>query len=411
MGDSAITAIVGARVFDGSEMIDGATVVADGDRIATISRSAEVPAGADVVAGHGSTLLPGLIDAHVHTDRDGLRAALQFGVTTILEMQGHWRSGQRADIAQSDDVADLRSAGFGVTAPGGHPTQAYPDRTYPGIGEPNDDGEIFTAPFAPDPVAAVAIVGNLVRTGSDYIKIMIEDGSVMGTPGIAVLDPDTITAAARAAHDHGKLAIAHALTAAAARTAVSAGVDGLAHLFVDRAVTTDDMRAIRESGVFVTPCLVVNASLLGRSDDAFGTDLRVAPRLGDTESARLRDTFSLYSQGKWDDVTSSVAALHTAGVDLLVGTDASPYSPGVVHGVCVHHELQLLVAAGLSPLDALRAATSVTADRFKLGDRGRIQPGRRADLLLVHGDPATRISDTLSIRQVWRRGRALWPHE
>jgi imidazolonepropionase-like amidohydrolase len=71
----------------------------------------------------------------------------------------------------------------------------------------------------------------------------------------------------------------------------------------------------------------------------------------------------------------------------------------------------LLVAVGLSPLDALRAATSVTADRFKLGDRGRIQPGRRADLLLVHGDPATRISDTLSSRQVWRRGRALWPHE
>ncbi len=126
MGDSAIAAIVGARVFDGSEMIDGATVVADGDRIATISRSAEIPAGADVVAGHGSTLLPGLIDAHAHTDRDGLRAALQFGVTTILEMQGHWRSGQRADIAQSDDVGRSAVGGLRCHRARGSPHPGVP---------------------------------------------------------------------------------------------------------------------------------------------------------------------------------------------------------------------------------------------------------------------------------------------
>jgi imidazolonepropionase-like amidohydrolase len=77
---------------------------------------------------------------------------------------------------------------------------------------------------------------------------------------------------------------------------------------------------------------------------------------------------------------------------------------GMAHGASVHHELQLLVAAGLSPVEALRAATSTPADRFGLTDRGRIAAGARADLLLVDGDPTTTISDTLSIRAVWRLG-------
>lgn len=76
----------------------------------------------------------------------------------------------------------------------------------------------------------------------------------------------------------------------------------------------------------------------------------------------------------------------------------------------MHHELQLLVAAGLSPTDALRAATATPARRFGLTDRGRIAPGARADLLLVDGDPIATISDTLSIRAVWRRGVRLAIH-
>jgi imidazolonepropionase-like amidohydrolase len=74
---------------------------------------------------------------------------------------------------------------------------------------------------------------------------------------------------------------------------------------------------------------------------------------------------------------------------------------------CLHHELQLLVAAGLEPVEALRAATSIPARRFGLNDRGRIYSGARADLLLVDGDPTTNISDTLSIRAVWRGGAQL----
>jgi len=83
---------------------------------------------------------------------------------------------------------------------------------------------------------------------------------------------------------------------------------------------------------------------------------------------------------------------------------------GLAHGASVHHELQLLVAAGLTTIEALRAATATPARRFGLTDRGRIVPGARADLLLVDGDPITNISDTLSIRAVWRRGVRLTIH-
>lgn len=99
--------------------------------------------------------------------------------------------------------------------------------------------------------------------------------------------------------------------------------------------------------------------------------------------------------------------LHHAGVDILVGTDVSvpvPSLGGLAHGASVHHEMQLLVEAGFTPVEALQSATSKTARRFGLNDRGRIIQGARADLVLVDGDPTTTISDTLSIRGIWLRG-------
>lgn len=119
---------------------------------------------------------------------------------------------------------------------------------------------------------------------------------------------------------------------------------------------------------------------------------------------------NVYPKGKLDDAFASVIALHKAGVDILAGSDVSepiPILGGLAHGVSLHQELQLMVAAGLTPIEALRAATSTPARRFELNDRGRIAAGARADLLLVDGDPTTNISDTLSIRSVWRGGNQL----
>ncbi len=118
---SHATAITNVRIFDGQRAISATAVVIGGARIEAVGPSA--PRDAVVVDGRGATLMPGLIDSHVHTNMDGLHDALKFGVTTELEMMGHWSARRRREIAERNDVADLRSPGMGVTAKGGHPTE------------------------------------------------------------------------------------------------------------------------------------------------------------------------------------------------------------------------------------------------------------------------------------------------
>ncbi len=100
---------------------------------------------------------------------------------------------------------------------------------------------------------------------------------------------------------------------------------------------------------------------------------------------------------------TTLATLLEAGVALVMGTDAG--ETGTLHGASVHDELALLVAAGMTPLQALRAATSLPAQRFGLETRGLVAVGKRADLLLVEGDPITDVMQTRSIVGVWKAGR------
>ncbi|KAB8145606.1 amidohydrolase family protein [Chloroflexia bacterium SDU3-3] len=398
-----ITAITNARIFDGEQVIDAQTVVIDGSQIALVGDA--VPAGATVVDASGATLLPGLIDAHVHTDVDGLRDALRFGITTELEMMGHWTAQERREVSGRDDLADVRSAGLGITPPGGHPDELMSGEIPPGY--EGDNAHDHELPAVSTPEEAASMVAELVASGSDYIKIMIEEGSVLGAPGLPTPSMAVIETAVREAHRHGKLAIAHTLTADTTEQAIAAGVDGLAHVFLDRPHTPALVAAIATSGAFVTPCLCLNASIMGFSGAALAADPRVQPKLSQAWLDTLSSSFNTFPQGDFAAVLATVAALHAAGVDILVGTDVSmplPHLGGLAHGVSVHHELQLLVRAGLTPVEALRAATSAPARRFGLADRGRIAPGLRADLLLVEGDPSSDISATLSIRAVWRRG-------
>ena len=394
-----LTAITNARVFDGEQVIDERTVLIDGSHIRAVGGA--VPAGVSIIDAHGATLMPGLIDAHVHTDMDGLRDALRFGVTTELEMNGRWSRKERKQIAERDDVADMRSPGMGITAKGGHPSQ------YIGSSSNLLIRFFFRYPFVSTPDEAQKFAAKQVKAGADYIKIFIEDGSCVGFPGLPVLDNETLLAAVKAAHGFDKMAIAHVTTAEGVRRAIAAGVDGLAHMFFDHQPTAEFVATIASSGAFVIPTLVTISSALGNDASALARDERVKSRLDQKWLDHLSRSMNVYPQGKMADVLASVKALHKAGVDILAGSDVSEPIPslgGLAPGASLHHELQLLVAAGLTPVEALRAATSVPARRFGLMDRGRIKPGARADILLVDGDPTTNITDTLSIQSVWRRG-------
>ncbi|CAH1226705.1 hypothetical protein PAECIP111891_05978 [Paenibacillus allorhizoplanae] len=419
-----ITAITNARIFDGEEVIGASTILIEGDKI--ISVGGEIPEHAVIIDAEGGTLLPGLIDAHVHTSVEGLRDALKFGITTELEMMGGFtKQGRETQLKGIEDIADVRSAGMGVTAPGGHPDELMPgdgeipefvrkelekmseeDRNAMLAAHAHDHGE---APTVTNPDEALAFVSEQVRQGADYIKIMIEEGAVLAAPGLPVLSQDILRTAVEEAHRHNKLVIAHVLTAEASQKAIEVGVDGLAHLFIDRPETTPDLvRRIAESGVFVTPCLVLNSSIIGKAAVELARDPRVSSKLSPDWIDTLSASFNTYPQGSMEDNFRNVMDLHRAGVDILVGTDVSvpvPTLGGLAHGASVHHEMQLLVEAGFTPTEALRSATSVTARRFGLDDRGRIVLGAKADLILVDGDPTTSIADTLSIREVWHNGR------
>lgn len=395
----SITSISNARVFDGERVVDGQNVVIDGATILAVGNGA--PAGAKIIDAAGGTLLPGLIDSHVHTDTGGLHDALLFGVTTELDMQGHWTIKERGKIAERDDLADIRSSGMGVTPPGGHPSLYLRSSRNPLI------RLFFHFPFVSTAEEAVEFVDTQIADGADYIKLFIEDGSTIGFPGLRVISDETLHAAIEEAHRLGKMAIAHVTTLEGGQKAVSAGVDGLAHVFFDRQPTPQLVASIASSRAFVTPTLVTLSSAFGNSASAFAADERVRSRLSKKWLDSLTRSMNVYPQGRLTDAFASVMALHKAGVDILAGSDVSeplPILGGLAHGASLHHELQLLVAAGLSPVEALKSATSVPARRFGLNDRGRIAPGARADLLLVEGDPTTDIAHTLSIRSIWRRG-------
>jgi imidazolonepropionase-like amidohydrolase len=393
------TAIINAKIFDGENLITDTIVVIKGEYILAVG--GEIPLGATIIDAEGATLMPGLIDSHVHTDLEGLKDALKFGVTTELAMNGKWSESKRKKVAKRNDVADIRAPGMGVIPPGGHPTQYL-------AGSSNLLLRWFYSyPFVSTPDEAEKHIAKQVAGGADYIKIFIEDGTIVGYPNLPTPTDETIRTAVSAAHSHDKMALFHVTTIATTEQAIEAGADGLMHLFVDAPHTTKLINAITDSGAFVVPTLALISSAIGNNGQMLSSDERVSSRLNKKWLDHLSGSINTYPQGNLYDVFASVMALHEAGVDILAGSDVAEPLPGLgglAHGVSLHHELHLLVAAGLKPIEALKSATSIPARRFGLTDRGRIAPGLIADLLLVDGNPLVNISDTLSIRSVWHRG-------
>lgn len=380
------------RVFDGARMLSARDVLVQDGRIARLGQRLAAPAGATEVDGRGKTLLPGFIDAHTHTYGDNARPALAFGVTTELDMFSVPETGRAARAEQAAgralDRADLYSAGVLVTAPGGHGTEY-------GI----------SIPTLTSADSAQAFVDARLAEGSDYIKLVYDDARSYGRT-IPTLTPEVMRAVIAATHRRGKLAVVHVGDLAGARAAVDAGADGLVHLFVDREPDPEFGRFVARHSAFVIPTMTVLMSITGVGGGApLATDARIRPYLPPEDSTTLTTGFPRRPNlppVSYAAAESTVRQLVAAGVPVLAGTDAG--NPGTAHGSAMHREVELLVKAGMTPLQALAAATSVPATAFRLRDRGRIAPGLRADLLLVEGDPAADITATRAIAGVWKQG-------
>ncbi|HEY7417619.1 MAG TPA: amidohydrolase family protein, partial [Ktedonobacteraceae bacterium] len=389
--DADISLIHHVRVFDGERVIEHCTVLVENGKISYIDETDLHVSHAQVIDGRGRTLLPGLFDAHLHVPVDPeptLRQLASFGITTALDMAGggeKLRTIKRIQAEDLPDMADLRAAGNPALAPD----------------SPLAKMSAFTGISHSEQVPSW--MDTRIAEGSDFIKIVYDE--MRGGP----LSQEMVQAIVQAAHRHGKLVIVHALSEQKAREAIAAGADGLAHLFIGDTITPDFGQFAAEHHVFVIPTLMVLYGLCGMpQNSALLADPHLAPYIPtEQQQAPLWPTDS--SQKHLRKATDeAMCQLIQAQVPLLAGTDTALITAklGVgAYGATLHGELKLLVDEGMTPIQALIAATSAPARAFHLTDRGLIRAGMRADLVLVEGDPTHEILATRNIVAVWKRGK------
>lgn len=364
------TVIRAARLFDGTTCSDGdsAVLVEDG-RVVAVGR--EVAAvDAPVLDLGAATLLPGLVDTHVHLAfdasadavaalaarddaalldamTDAAAAQLRAGVTTVRDLGDRHYSAITLRESGRGPLPTIVAAGPPLTSPGGHCH--------------------FLGGVASGTAGVRAAVRERAERGADVLKVMASGGLM--TPGTdieaAQFGAGELRVAVEEAHRHGMAVTAHAHALAAVRDALDAGVDGIEHC-----------SCVTDGGVHLPDDV---AEALVRRRIAIGATLGLVPG---SEPLAPPPELARIIPG----VMAAYARLIAAGAVVVAGTDAG-IAPVKPHGA-LPHGLVDLVRLGMPPLDALRAGTSVAARVCGVADRkGRLAPGYDADLLAVDGDP------------------------
>src|SRR5215470_12357630 len=399
-------AILHARMIDGlgGPPVEDGAVILRGNKIdyAGSAGGAKVSQGAQIIDAKGKTVMPGLADMHVHLQGgwDGvsvdllgyqryLNAMLYAGVTTLMDTGDYqpWILQLRQEAA-SGRLLSPRIYCTGAMIDAADP--AWPDLAY----------ALTSRTQIPE------FVQRDKRAGVDLIK------------GYANLSDRMLRRLVEEAHKEKIRVVIDQWERNGSPDLVQTGIDGFAHA-PTRKMSAEDMNVLQSSGLFVITTLVVEEYSARRRL----ADLRFLnePLIADTtppwvlEELRAEATRTLSDKEKketersavgFDEMKQNVKKLLDAHVLLAAGTDA-PY-PGVFQGEAIHHELQLLVAAGMTPLEAIRTATSNAARIMKAeAEWGSLQAGRRANVLIVAGNPAVNISDTRKIETVILDGRVL----
>ena len=387
-----------AALFDGvsSTLMAGPlVVVADGVIAAVHGPAGPIPAGASVVDLPGLTLMPGLVDTHLHLcfdatsdpvghlaeTGDGLlrehmaeaaRRALRAGVTTVRDLGD--RGYLTLDLRDRDPAGGagplpaIVAAGPPITTPGGHCH--------------------FLGGAASGERTLRAAVRERAERGVDVIKVMASGGNM--TPGSLAHEPQFSVGSLRAiveeAHGHGLPVTAHAHSARSVADAVAAGVDGIEHATFMSAHGVDAPEAVIRA--IVRQRIAVGCTV-GRYPAQVGT---VMPQIASRMAALIETRRRLYESG------AMLVAGSDAGVSPAKPHDVLPFAPGD------------LATAGMSPAEILWAMTSRAAQTCGLGHRkGRIAPGFDADILAIDGNPLDDLAAIRRLRAVYADGQAVLP--
>ncbi|KAI1328596.1 hypothetical protein F5Y16DRAFT_368827 [Xylariaceae sp. FL0255] len=372
---AAITVITNTRVFDGQALLHGTkTVVIENSMIKSIDNykgNDDIVKGryqgtsVTIVDGSGCTLLPGLIDTHVHIQTvEQLSSCAVHGVTTVCDMAcaGEAYKKLRAISKAGENPTSWLATSLPAYAADSRHGQMF---RFLGIG---DENALSTA----DEVAP--FVEARVADEVDYVKIIADE------PG---LSQDVLDAIQSESRKRGLKTVAHTAQHVAFQRGLDAGFDVLTHAPMDEALDLAMAQRMVAQGTVAIPTLAMM--------EAFKKSWVLWP---------------MYYKRDFSKAVQSVTVMRKAGVMILAGSDANA-APVVSnrHGGSLLRELELLVAAGLTPTETLSAATALPAAYFRLNDRGRVAAGLRADLLLVEGDPTVDISTVRKRRHVWSAGK------
>ncbi len=425
-----------ARLFlgDGNVIEQGAVLVKDGKISEIFTGSAPDPKTlkAEAIDAAGKTLMPGLIDVHVHLGAPGgfyaspedyetpgkafpreLAAYLYSGVTAVksagdvLDEVLKARDGEASGAALG---AELFAVGPLFTAPGGHGTEY--SKNIPEVARGSFDAQFVRLPGSAE--EAKKMVDELAKKGVDGIKTVLEAGSP-SYPFVR-MDPTLVKAIVEEAHKLKLPVVCHTGNARDVEDAVNAGVDGIEHGSMNDAIPEAIFAKMKEAGIAFDPTLDVAEAFTMLAQGRFDMLDRslvqqVVPKkllestkkfLQSAEGEKMRAGLGRYPISMAVCNQNLLAAMR-AGVMLVTGTDSG--NPALFHGPALHRELQLWAEAGIPAAVALQAATYNGARLLRAPDRmGRIQKGLEADLLLVDGNPLKDISVTERISMVIFKG-------
>lgn len=243
------------------------------------------------------------------------------------------------------------------------------------------------------------LVDYQVKLGADYIKVIFEDE---GRNDGVHFPIDVGRAVVERAHMHGKLVVAHCVSNHSYQTALDIGLDVIAHIPYTECLTPQLANAVCQKGIVVVPTVIMGQNLIARIANAHPALAKIKRFANKLKGQKDAFDFTIKTG------MQSLIQLHKAGVSIVAGTDSTleddKTPASVPYGEGLHQEFELYAQAGISPVEILQGATSRAAAAWKLDDRGMIAPGKRADLLLVRGNPLEDISCIRKIQRVWVKG-------